>query len=249
MSRSQQRSFLESANAEAADSREDAQRRQQAAQEAARAVQSREQHAELSRRGAMQLMLRAGQIRNEQAQAEASLAGLERESERLIAESQTAREELAALGLQQGQVRMSFETVSERLKRVELEISELRLSIEASHTEESETKRRGDTLRGEVASLNGRRSSLEGLIRDHSYSTDTVKNIFKVGAKQRVEGAANDTLGTLADFLEVDGAYEQVVDEFLRDELNYIVVKNWDGCGSGHPAVEVRGRRTRDVPG
>jgi chromosome segregation protein len=244
--REQQRSFLESANAEAGDSRADAERKQQSALEAVRSVQSREQQAELTRRGAMQLMTRVSQIKNEQAQAEASLAGLERESERLIAESKTAREELAALGLQQGQVRMSFETVSERLRRVEMEISELRLGIEASRTEESDTKRRGDQLRGEVASMRGRQSSLEGLIRDHSYSTDTVKNIFKIGAKQRAEGAANDTLGTLADFLEVDGAYEQVVDEFLREELNYIVVKTWDAADQGIKLLksEVAGRAT-----
>ncbi len=195
----------------------------------------------------MQLIHRAGQVRNEEAQAEAALAGLVREAERLTAESATAREELAALGLQRGQVKMSFESVTERLKRLELEISELRLNIEASRTEESQTKRRGDQLRGEVAGLNGRRSSLEGLIRDHSYSTDTVKNIFRVGAKKRSEsGQQNDTLGTLADFLEVDGAYEQVVDEFLREELNYIVVKNWEAADQGIKLLksEVAGRAT-----
>ena len=243
----QQRAFLNSANAEAGDSRADAQRRQQAAQEAVRAVQQREQQAELSRRGAMQLMQRASQVRNEQAQAEAALAGLERESERLVNESQIAREELAALGLQRGQVKMSFESVTERLKRVELEISELRLAVEASRNEESQTKRRGDQLRGEVASLNGRSSSLEGLIRDHSYSTDTVKNLFRVGARKRGEtGQQNDTLGTLADFLEVEGTYEQVVDEFLREELNYIVVRNWEAADQGIKLLksEVAGRAT-----
>ncbi len=243
----QQRSFLDSANAEAGDSRAAVTRQQQAAQEALRAVQVSEQQAEQSRRSSMQLMQRAGQIRNEQAQAEAALAGLERESERLIAESATAREELAALGLQRGQAKMSFESVTERLKRLELEISELRLSIEARRTEESESKRSGDRLRGEVASLNGRRNSLEGLIRDHSYSTDTVKNIFRAGARRtRETGQQATTLGTLADFLEVDGAYEQVVDEFLRDELNYIVVKDWAAADEGIRLLksEVAGRAT-----
>ena len=40
-------------------------------------------------------------------------------------------------------------------------------------------------------------------------------------------------VGTLADFLEVGGQYESVVDEFLRDELNYIVVKSWDAADDG----------------
>jgi chromosome segregation protein len=240
------RSFLDSANAEASDSRGEAMRKQQAAQEAVRAVQAREQQAEMSRRSSMQLIQRAGQIRNEEAQAQAALAGLERESERLIAESATAREELATLGLQRGQVKMSFESVTERLKRLEMEISELRLGIEQGRTEESASKRHGDKLRGEVASVNGRRSSLEGLIRDHSYSTDTVKNIFRATAKKALPGQQSSTVGTLADFLEVDGAYEQVVDEFLRDELNYVVVKDWDAADEGIRLLksDVAGRAT-----
>jgi chromosome segregation protein len=242
----QVRSFLDSANTEATGSREAAQRTQQAAQEAVRAVQSREHQAEAARRNGMQLMQRVSQVRNEEGQAQAALAGLERESERLIAESATAREELATLGLQRGQVKISFEGVTERLRRLEMEISELRLGIEQGRTEESESKRHGDKLRGEVASVNGRRSSLEGLIRDHSYSTDTVKNIFRATAKKTLPGEQSSTVGTLADFLEVDGAYEQVVDEFLRDELNYIVVKSWDAADDGIRLLksDVAGRAT-----
>ncbi len=149
----------------------------------------------------MQLMQRVGQTRNEEAQAAAALAGLEREAERLLSESDIARQELETLGLQRGQVALSFESVTECLKRLETEIAELRLQIESSRAEESQSKRRGDQLRGEVATLNGRRNSLEALIKEHSYSTDTVRNIFKTDAyKQNTNGMA--AVGTLADFLE-----------------------------------------------
>ena len=52
--------------------------------------------------------------------------------------------------------------------------------------------------------------------------------------------------GTLADFLEVDGQYEEVVDEFLRDELNYVVVKSWDSANEGMRLLkhDVDGRAT-----
>ena len=126
-----------------------------------------------------------------------------------------ARQELESLGLLRGQVKLSFESVTERLKRLEAEIAELRLQIQVRRNEEAESKRRGDQLRGEVATLNGRRNSLEGLIRDHSYSTETDRNIFKSDAnKQNLNGMA--PIGTLADFLEVElGSTESVVDEFL----------------------------------
>ena len=236
----QQRAFLDSAAGEAAGAREAAGRQHAAVQEAMRAVQGREQATEQARRNGMQLLQRAAQVRNEENQAAAALAQLERESERLVAESATAREELQALGLQRGQVRLSFETVSEHLKRLEMEISELRLSVEARRTEENEAKRKGDRLRGEVAGLRGRRGSLEGLIRDHSYSPDTVKKLLKASGQKA--GA-----GTLADYLEVtDPAYGQVVDEFLRDELNYLVVKSWEAADEGIRLLksDVAGRAT-----
>ena len=102
-------------------------------------------------------------------------------------------------------------------------------------------------MRGEAAALNGRRGSLEGLIRDHSYSTETVKNLFKASSRRAQQtNSANQTLGTLADFLEVDEAHAQAVDEFLREELSYIVVKSWDAAEEGIRLLksDVAGRAT-----
>ena len=114
--------------------------------------------------------------------------------------------------------------------------------IAAKRSEEAEAKRRGDQLRAEHATLSGRRNSLESLIRDHSYSTDTVRKLLR----QNSMGGALAPAGTLADFLEVDGQYEEVVDEFLRDELNYVVVKSWDSANEGMRLLkhDVDGRAT-----
>ena len=245
-----QRSFLENATVEASGSRETALAQQQRAQEAVRAVAGAEQQAEQNRRGAMQLMQRAAASRNEQAQAEAALASLEGESERLVSESDLARRELAELGVQRGQVAMTFGDVTERLKSLEVEIAELRLKIDGAREREVAAKRRGDQLRGERATLQGRRISLDGLIREHSYSTDTVRNIFKANSRNAA-GSGLSPVGTLADFLEVDGQYEGVVDEFLRDELNYVVVKSWDAADAGVRMLEsdVAGRATFLVHG
>jgi len=251
--REQHRSFLENATSEAEGSRANAQRQQQAAQEAFRAVSAAEQKAEEQRRTAMHIMQRAAQASNEEAQAGAALSGLERENERLASESEIARTELDALGLQRTQIKMSFEGVTERLQRLEAEINQLRQSMESRHAEETQSKRRGDELRGELATLLGRRGSLEALIREHSYSTDTVRNIFRVNAQRAnsPQGNALGAVGTLADFLEVDGKYESVVDEFLRDELNYIVVKSWDAADAGMAMLQsdVAGRATFLVHG
>jgi chromosome segregation protein len=239
----QHRSFLENATAEATDSREAAASQQAQAHEATRSVLAAEALTESQRRNAMQSMQRAAQANSEIAQAEAALEGLDRENERFESESQSARAELESLDLQRGTARLSFESVTDRLKRLEAEILELRHTLETRRMEETQSRRRGDELRAQAATLNGRRSSLEALIREHSYSTDTVRNIFRAQAKHQ-DGSA--PLGTLADFLEVDGRYENVVDEFLRDELNFIVVRNWDAADAGVRLLQsdVAGRAT-----
>jgi chromosome segregation protein len=239
-----QRSFVETATAETATARESANTQREQAQEVVRAVAAAEQQAEQDRRCVMQLMQRAVISRNEQAQAEAALASLESESERLAAESGSARRELEELGVQRGQVALTFGDVTERLKMLETEIAGLRQRIESVRAEEAATRRRGDELRAERAALEGRRSSLDALIKEHSYSTETVRNIFKANAAANGHGFG--PVGTLADFLEVEGQYEGVVDEFLRDELNFVVVKSWESAHAGMRMLEsdVAGRAT-----
>jgi chromosome segregation protein len=236
------RSFLENATAESTTSRDAALARQAQAHEATRAVLSAEALAEQQRRAAMETMQRAAQANNEIAQAEAALTGLDQENARLESESDTARAELEALGQHRGQVKLSFEGVTDLLKHLEAEIQDLRQTLESRRAAETQSRRRGDELRAEAATLNGRLSSLEALIREHSYSTDTVRNIFRAHAK--IDGQA--PIGTLADFLEVDGKYESVVDEFLREELNYIVVKSWEAADDGVRLLQtdVAGRAT-----
>ena len=40
-------------------------------------------------------------------------------------------------------------------------------------------------------------------------------------------------MGVLADFVEVDPAYEKAAEEFLHDELEYVVVHDWEEAERG----------------
>jgi chromosome segregation protein len=240
--REQHRSFLETAAAEAARFRQQAEGLQQQAREAAQTVAHAEQRLEAERRRGLQLLSEAANARNQASQAEEALGALEREAERLAGEMDAARRDLETLGAERGQASLQFESVTETLARLEQEILTLRSEIEQTRADETETRRRGDALRAEQATLTGRRNSLEGLIREHSYSTDTVRKLFRTNG----HNSGLSAVGTLADFLEVDGQYETVVDEYLRDELNYIVVKSWDAADVGMRLLksDVDGRAT-----
>jgi chromosome segregation protein len=227
--RSQQRTFLETAAGEAKAFRQKVEAHQHEARAAAEEVFAAERQLEAGRRHVMHLLNTANNARNSVTQSEESLAALEREADRLSAEMNQSRNELENLGVQSGQARLSFESANEALKRLEAEIVTLRESLQARRAEENAVRARANQLRGEHATLTGRRNSLESLIRNHSYSTNTVRQLLKPGAL----GNGMAPVGTLADFLEVSGEHEGVVDEFLRDELNYLVVNSWTAAEHG----------------
>jgi chromosome segregation protein len=240
--RESHRSFLETAAAEAAGVREESRQRQVEARDASEAVNGAEQRLESARRYAMQLLTQAGHARNQTMHAEESLTALEQDAERLASEMAAASAELASLGSERGQASLRFESVTEQLQRLESEMASLRAETETRRGEEIAVKLEGDRLRAEMATLTGRRNSLQSLIQEHSYSTDTVRKLLKSNSL----GGGLAPVGTLADFLEVSGEYETVVDAFLRDELNYIVVTSWDAAHEGMRLLksDVDGRAT-----
>src|SRR5207237_3590467 len=122
------------------------------------------------------------------------------------------------------------------------EITEIRQLLESMRQEEVEVKNRLDSLRAEYASALGKKGSLDAVSAEHGYSTECVRRLFQSGCMQGGHAPA----GVLADFLEVEPRYERVVEDFLRDELNYVVVKSWDAADEGLRLLrtDVNGRAT-----
>ncbi len=227
--RAQQKSFLETAAGEAHEFRVKVEARQQEARAAAEEVFKAERELETERRHAMHLLTLAANARNFVAQGEESLAALEREAERLDGEMGQARNEQENLGVQIAESRLRHESAEATVKRLEQEIAAQRESLAAKRGEENARRAEANRLRGEQAAVTGRRDSLQALIRNHGYASDSVRRLLKPGAL----GPSVAPVGTLADFLEVGGEYEGVVDEFLRDELNYVVVESWGAAEEG----------------
>jgi chromosome segregation protein len=227
--RAQQRSFLETAAGEAHEFRQKVEARQQEARAAAESVYTAERDLEAVRRNAMHLLTLAGNARNFIVQGEESLAALEREAERLDGEMGQARIEQENLGVQTGESRARFEVADAEQRRLEEDIAALRESAQGKRADEGSRRALANQLRGEQAAVVGRRDSLNALIRNHGYATDSVRRLLKPGAL----GPSVAPVGTLADFVEVSGEHEGVVDEFLREELNYVVVENWGEAEEG----------------
>jgi chromosome segregation protein len=227
--RAQHRSFLETAAGEAQEFRHKVETSQQQARAAAEEVFAAERELEAGRRHAMHLLTLAGNAKNSVAQGEESLAALDREAARLASETGQAQAERERLDHESRETRLRFETAEAAVKRLEAEMAGLRESLQSRRAEEQEHRTAANQLRSEQAASEGRRDSLNALIRNHGYATDTVRRLLKPGAV----GQSVAPLGTLADFIEVSGEHEGIVDEFLREELNYVVVENWGAAEEG----------------
>ena len=56
-------------------------------------------------------------------------------------------------------------------------------------------------------------------------------------------------MGLLADFMEVDPVYERAAEEFLHDELEYVVVEDWEQAERGMGLLRDGYRGPRHVSG
>ncbi len=236
------RATLETANADVANAQQELQQRQQEAAATAASLIEVERRQEQRRDTILQTVSAASAVRNRITQAEERIVALDRESQRLRDDTSAAQQQLESFGGQRGQLGLEFETASQRVNALTSQIADTRQKLDQKRAAETESKRHLDSLRGEYASLMGKRGSLDAVITEHGYATESVRKLFTSGALQGGRAPA----GVLADFLEVDDRYEHVVDDFLRDELNYIVVKSWDAADEGLRLLrtDVDGRAT-----
>ncbi|HLV86526.1 MAG TPA: chromosome segregation protein SMC [Candidatus Sulfotelmatobacter sp.] len=240
--RESNRQLLESAAGDVAAAQSDFALCQQDAAAAAANLAEIERQQEEARVAIFDTVSAASRLRNQLAQAEERLAGADRESRRLDAEILNTNVQIEAFGGQRGQLALEFETVTQRVNGITEEIGRVRVLIESKKQEEMHAKTRLDGLRAEYATALGKRGSLEAVIAEHGYSTESVRRLFQSGVMQ--SGLA--PVGVLADFLEVEPKFERVVEDFLRDELNYVVVKSWDAADEGLRMLrtDVDGRAT-----
>jgi chromosome segregation protein len=236
------RAILESASAEVAAAQAELRQKQDEASAAAAGLMQLERRQEERRTQTVQAVSQASAVRNRITQAEERLAALDRDTQRLTSEISGANQQLETFGGQRGQLGLEFESATQKVAALAQQITEARRQGAELRQAEADRKRELDSLRAEYAGLIGRRGSLEAVIAEHGYSTESVRRLFKSGALHGGHAPA----GVLADFLEVEDRYEHVVEDFLRDELNYVVVKSWDAADEGLRLLrsDVDGRAT-----
>src|SRR5262249_1208423 len=148
---------------------------------AADALADLEDQQEKSRASILDTVASVSNLRNQLAKAEERLAAVDREGQRLQNEIATANSQVETFGGQRGQLTLEFETVSQRVAGLAKEIVHGRKALEEKRRAEIEAKNRLDGLRAEYAAAFGKKGSLEAVIAEHGYSTESVRRLFQSG--------------------------------------------------------------------
>jgi chromosome segregation protein len=194
-------------------------------------VREREKAIEAGRQAVLRLLGEASTLRNQLAQIEEYLAGIERETARSHREEEVAAAEIARLEAARKQL---SETLAERQLELEAVTGDRRrteVSLAERRQRSLELGRAIDGLKSEVSQIHARKESLEQVLVHRTYTTDSVKRLF--GALETGKAGDFKPLGVLADYVEVDPQYEKPAEEFLRDELEYVVVETWGEAERG----------------
>jgi len=196
-----------------------------------RVLGERERAIESSRQAVLRLLGEASALKNQLAQMDEYLAGIERETAKARKEEEAAVGELEWIESSRKEVteklalrRREIEELGEQRQGLEKQLAECRFQVK-------QTRHSLDALRAEFSTLSARKDSLEEILSHRAYTTEAVKRLFT--AAQQGEFPGLRLCGVLADFVEVDPAYEKAAEEFLHEELEYVVVQTWSEAEDG----------------
>jgi chromosome segregation protein len=187
-------------------------------------------------------------LQTEHAQAEASLQHhVEAMDRQRIIEQQLLEESLHHRERDQS-AEIQYQGVVERVRRIKDEVAAAQSRIATLRADRLEMEARSDAARDAASTVRARRATLEQVLNDRAYTADAVKKLFAAHAEGTGRPGHRDfhAVGLLADYAEVAESHEAAIENFLRDELEYVVVETFDHARTGISMLreELGGRAT-----
>jgi chromosome segregation protein len=137
-----------------------------------------------------------------------------------------------------------FEAASGQLSMLKQRTAELQTHIGELKLNSENIRQQADAIRDSLSGVRARHSTLTQILNDRSYTADAVQKLF--AANERSESHDFHAVGVLADYAEVQEQHEAAIEQYLRDELEYVVVETYDHARAGVSLLrnEVGGRAT-----
>jgi len=137
-----------------------------------------------------------------------------------------------------------WQSAMSHLAGLQQEAVEVQTRIAALREKREVLGKEAESLRDSLASARARHSTLTQILNDHSYTGEAVQKLF--AANERHGGQEFRAVGLLADYAEVQEQHEAAIEQYMRDELEYVVVETYDHARAGVSLLrnEVGGRAT-----
>jgi chromosome segregation protein len=199
-----------------------------------------EQEVESCRQSLMSVVSHAAELRNQLVQAEEAGLAVERQAARVDAEKARSEEEHSRLAAELAAYISDHQRDASTLAELADSVSQTTNDLEQARSEEVSHRTKLEALRREYSGSMARKEALEQSLARHAYSTESVRRLLS--GEISAEGHQFQPMGLLADFVEVSPGYEEVVEEFLKRELECVVVGQYDQARSGIALLQTQGK-------
>jgi chromosome segregation protein len=209
------------------------------------ASQSRlESRMEELRRLAHALVEESARGHAESQQAEESAARHTAAEQQRSAAMRAIEQQCAALQSRVDAADAAFAQAEKHAHAIGTAVRESQTRLASLRQTQQETSQQLEQVRQELSAERARHASIEQILRERAYTADAVQKLFNANGDAGSRGFR--ALGLLADYAEVQEEYETAIEQFLREELEYVVVESFDQARAGVALLreEVGGRAT-----
>ncbi|MGA8145340.1 MAG: chromosome segregation protein SMC [Candidatus Acidiferrales bacterium] len=193
----------------------------------------------------------AGRLVEESARMQAESLQAEEAAARHTAAEEQRAESARSMGIEWAALALRVQTEENFYEQAERRAQEFGAAARDAHARlaalraaQQETAQQLKETRETLSAERARHSSVEQILSERAYTADAVQKLFNANGEGESRGF--HAVGLLADYAEVQEQYEGAIEQFLRDELEYVVVESFDHARAGVALLrdEMGGRAT-----
>jgi chromosome segregation protein len=193
----------------------------------------------------------AGRLVGETARVQAESLQAEEAAARHAAAEEQRAEAMRSTGMEWAALALRVKDEEGFYQQAERRAQELGSALRASQTRLADfrgaqqvTAQELKQTREALSAERARHASIERILSERAYTADAVQKLFNADGEGELRGFR--AVGLLADYAEVQEQYEGAIEQFLREELEYVVVESFDQARAGIRLLrdEMGGRAT-----
>jgi chromosome segregation protein len=193
----------------------------------------------------------AARLVEETARVQAESLQAEEAAARHTAAEQQGAEATRSTGVEWAALALRVRSEEDYYEQAERRTQELSSTLRASQSRLADSRNAQQVTAQELkqtrealSAERARHTSIEQILSERAYTADAVQKLFNANGEEEARGF--HAVGLLADYAEVQEQYEGAVEQFLREELEYVVVESFDHARAGITLLrdEMGGRAT-----